>query len=291
MSERGRLAAALGAHVRRRRALGERRTAGWVDPRVEVEVSPPAVHPESPPTTDPTPARPTHPKPPPTRGEQVRDRAKGPAVAVSGPDSGPLPAALAPDCGDLGTMAEAVAGCRACGLCQGRTQTVFADGTGRARVMFIGEAPGFHEDRQGVPFVGRAGQLLTDIIEKGMGLKREDVFIANVLKCRPPDNRDPTAEEKRLCTPWLDRQVELVDPKVLIPLGRHAAGHILGSEASMGRLRGRVHDLGGRKVVPTYHPAYLLRNPSAKRECWQDIQLAMAELGLEPPGRDPAQGR
>jgi len=161
------------------------------------------------------------------------------------------------------------------------------DGEGPARVMFVGEAPGFHEDRQGTPFVGRAGQLLTDIIEKGMGLARRDVVIANVLKCRPPDNRDPLPAEKRLCTTWLDRQIELVQPEVLIALGRHAAGHLLGTDSSMARLRGQVWQRAGRKVIATYHPAYLLRSPSEKKECWKDIQLAMAELGLGRPGNRP----
>ena len=133
----------------------------------------------------------------------------------------------------------------------------------------------------------RAGALLTDIITKGMGLARERVYIANVLKCRPPDNRDPTPEEKTLCTPWLDRQIELVNPAVLIPLGRHAAGHVLKTDSSLGRLRGRVHTALGRKVVPTYHPSYLLRNPADKKACWQDIQIAMAELGLAGPRSAP----
>jgi DNA polymerase len=132
-----------------------------------------------------------------------------------------------------------------------------------------------------VPFVGRAGQLLTDIITKGMGIARNDVWIANVIKCRPPDNREPTTEEKAICTPWLDRQIELLNPKVIIPLGRHAASHLLKIQASMGAMRRRVHELGGRKIVPTFHPAYLLRSPSEKKECWKDIQLAMGVLGLE----------
>ena len=174
-----------------------------------------------------------------------------------------------------------VAACTACGLCATRTQTVFADGSESARVMFIGEAPGADEDATGVPFVGRAGKLLSDIVEKGMGLSRAQVYIANVLKCRPPENRDPTPAEKRVCTPWLDRQIELVDPQVLIPLGRHAANHVLGTDLPMGRLRGRVHELGRRKVVPTFHPAYLLRSPGMKKECWADIQLAMGILGLK----------
>jgi uracil-DNA glycosylase len=184
----------------------------------------------------------------------------------------------------LAILRAKVAACTACELSRTRTQTVFGDGSGAAGVLFIGEAPGQHEDEQGVPFVGRAGALLTDIIQKGMGLRREDVCIANVLKCRPPGNRDPRPEETRACTPFLDRQIELLDPKILITLGRHASQHILGGTLSMGRMRGRVHQVGGRKVVATYHPAYLLRSPEMKKECWKDIQLAMAELGLAPPG-------
>lgn len=184
---------------------------------------------------------------------------------------------------DVPALRAAVAGCTACELARSRTQTVFADGTGRSGVVFVGEAPGYHEDQQGVPFVGRAGQLLTDIIEKGMGLAREDVLICNVLKCRPPENRDPTGLEKALCTPWLDRQLDLAEARIVIALGRHAAMHLIGSDASMARLRGQVHTRGTTKIVATYHPAFLLRSPHMKKDCWQDIQLAMREIGLEPP--------
>ncbi len=183
---------------------------------------------------------------------------------------------------DLGRLREQVARCTACDLCRTRTQTVFSDGDGSAGVMFVGEAPGQNEDEQGVPFVGRAGALLTDIIEKGMGLERPKVYIANVLKCRPPDNREPAPHEKALCTGFLARQIELVAPRVIVPLGRHAANQLLGTDASMGALRGRVHERDGRRIVPTFHPAYLLRSPSEKKECWKDIQVAMGELGLGP---------
>jgi len=193
--------------------------------------------------------------------------------------------ARAAACADLDQLREAVAACTACPLAKTRTQTVFSDGDGSAGVLFVGEAPGRNEDEQGVPFVGRAGALLTDIIEKGMRLERRHVAIANVLKCRPPENRDPTAAEKALCTPWLDRQIELLAPRVIVPLGRHAAGHLLQSEESMGRMRGKLHRIGSRTIVPTFHPAFLLRSPHMKKDCWADIQLAMAELGLGPGGQ------
>ncbi|TAJ21757.1 MAG: uracil-DNA glycosylase [Planctomycetota bacterium] len=166
------------------------------------------------------------------------------------------------------------------------------DGTCSSGVLFVGEAPGEQEDLQGVPFVGRAGQLLTDIITKGMGLERSAVAIANVLKCRPPGNRDPAPEEKELCTPFLERQIELLQPKIAIALGKHAAHFLLRSDAGMSQLRGRVHRRPGArgelKVVVTYHPAFLLRTPSAKKDCWQDIQLAMREIGLALPPRGAA---
>lgn len=190
-------------------------------------------------------------------------------------------------CSTLEELRDAVSRCEACGLCRTRTQTVFMDGEGQSGVMFVGEAPGADEDRTGVPFVGRAGQLLTDIVTKGMGLPRSAVRIANVLKCRPPDNREPTGPEKETCTPWLDRQIELTQPKVLVPLGRHAAMHVLQIVASMGAMRGRVHERGGRKVIPTFHPAYLLRSPGEKKECWKDIQLVMKEIGLARPSQSP----
>ncbi len=212
----------------------------------------------------------THLPVPPRRAPEVP-----PAPAPETPATIPE---LAAACADLAGLRERVAECRACELCRTRTQTVFADGDGSAGVMFVGEAPGADEDAQGVPFVGRAGRLLTDIITKGMRLDRRAVYIANVLKCRPPGNRDPQKSEKDLCTAWLDRQIELVAPRVIIPLGRHASAHLLRSDDSMGRMRGRVHQIGGRKIVATYHPAFLLRSPHMKKECWKDIQLAMAEL-------------
>jgi uracil-DNA glycosylase family 4 len=193
-------------------------------------------------------------------------------------------------CKDLAALAKAVSRCEACELAKTRTQTVFMDGKGTRRLMFVGEAPGADEDRLGVPFVGRAGQLLTDIITKGMGIARDEVHIANVLKCRPPGNRDPTGAEKETCTPWLERQIELTDPQVLVPLGKHAANFLLGlaPDTPMGASRGKVHVRAGRTLIPTYHPAYLLRSPAEKKECWKDIQVAMGVLGIKPPAQPRA---
>jgi len=190
----------------------------------------------------------------------------------------------------LAALAEVVSGCRKCGLCETRTQTVFSDGNGSSGMVFVGEAPGFHEDQQGVPFVGAAGQLLTDIIEKGMKLRRQDVYICNVLKCRPPDNRDPSPEEKRQCEPYLVRQLELIKPKVICALGGHAAKTLLKTEESTGKLRGKWHFYHGIPVRVTFHPAYLLRTPADKRKTWEDIQEVMKVLRGEvtptPAGGD-----
>lgn len=178
----------------------------------------------------------------------------------------------------LADLAEEVAACTKCDLCRSRTQTVFSDGSPRADLMFVGEAPGADEDRTGIPFVGRAGQLLTDIIVKGMRMRREDVYICNVIKCRPPDNRDPLPREKEQCEPYLIRQLELIRPKVICALGRHAANTLLKTDESTGRLRGKWHFYRGIPLRVTYHPAYLLRNPAEKRAVWEDVQHVMRAL-------------
>ncbi len=165
-----------------------------------------------------------------------------------------------------------VAACTRCALHATRTQTVFADGPATAKLVFVGEAPGADEDREGVPFVGKAGQLLTAIIEKGMNLPRGEVYICNVLKCRPPNNRDPLPEEAACCEPYLARQLELLQPKVICALGRHAARLLLQTDESIGRLRGRWHFYRGIPVRVTYHPSYLLRTPEDKRKTWDDVR-------------------
>lgn len=172
----------------------------------------------------------------------------------------------------------AVRDCRRCALCETRSQTVFGVGARDARLMVIGEAPGAEEDRQGEPFVGRAGQLLNSIL-RAAGFGREQVFIANILKCRPPNNRDPLPAEVGQCMPYLERQIELVRPALLLCVGRIAAQNLLQSDVTIGRLRGRVHTLpSGLPVVVTYHPAYLLRSPGEKRKVWEDLKLAMGVL-------------
>ena len=177
-------------------------------------------------------------------------------------------------------LRERVSACRQCAeLCAHRTQTVFGVGNRRADFMVVGEAPGRDEDRQGEPFVGRAGQLL-DRMLAAMGLERGQVYIANILKCRPPNNRDPKPEEADACRAYLERQIALVQPKVLLSVGRISAQNLLRTQQAVGRLRGRVHTLepAGLPLVVTYHPAYLLRQPSEKRKAWDDLQRVMALL-------------
>lgn len=180
-----------------------------------------------------------------------------------------------------------VAACTRCALCGSRTQTVFGVGNRRAQLLVIGEAPGAEEDRRGEPFVGRAGQLLNAML-RAIGCPREQVYIANVLKCRPPGNRDPSPSEVAACLPYLQRQIELLAPSLILVVGRIAAQNLLATEIPIARLRGSVHRFGpaGIPLVVTYHPAYLLRSPGEKRRAWVDLKLARAQL---PPALEPVQ--
>jgi len=188
----------------------------------------------------------------------------------------------APDPATATTLAAIRADIGDCTRCKlhtlGRTQIVFGVGNPSADLMFVGEAPGADEDLQGVPFVGRAGQLLTKIIE-AIGLTRDDVYIANVIKCRPPQNRNPEPDEVATCEPFLFRQIDVIHPKVIVALGKFAAQAVLRTDDPISRLRGRVFEYRGAKLIPTFHPAYLLRNPSAKREVWEDMKLVRKLLG------------
>ncbi len=172
--------------------------------------------------------------------------------------------------------------CQRCKLCEKRKTIVFGEGNPKAELMFIGEGPGEQEDLQGRPFVGKAGQLLDRMIE-AMGLKRGDVYIANVVKCRPPGNRNPEGDEIAACSPFLLRQVDTIRPKVIVALGKFAAQTLLNTEVKITQLRGHFHSYRGAQLMPTFHPAYLLRNPDAKREAWSDLQQVARALQLEVP--------
>lgn len=190
------------------------------------------------------------------------------------------------DAASLHGLREVLGDCHRCKLAGGRTQIVFGVGNARARLMFVGEGPGEDEDRQGEPFVGKAGKLLTDIITRGMGLERADVYIANVIKCRPPGNRNPEPDEIVACEPFLRRQIELVAPEVLVSLGTFATQALLGDRTPISKRRGRWHEFDGIPLMPTFHPAYLLRTPGDKRLVWEDIKQVMLRLGLPlPAGR------
>jgi uracil-DNA glycosylase len=187
----------------------------------------------------------------------------------------------------LRAIREDIGDCTRCRLAkQGRKQIVFGVGNPRAELMFIGEAPGADEDQQGEPFVGRAGQLLNNMI-KAMGLRREDIYIANIIKCRPPGNRTPERDECETCSPFLMRQIATIRPKVLVALGAVAAKTLLAINAPMSELRGKWYDFRGTKLAVTYHPAFLLRDPRQKKEAWKDLQMVMKDLGLVAPPKSP----
>lgn len=181
-------------------------------------------------------------------------------------------------------IVEDIGDCKRCPLHQGRHSIVFGQGDPNARLMFVGEGPGADEDAQGLPFVGRAGQLLNNMIS-AMGLEREETYICNVVKCRPPGNRTPEPDEANTCSQFLFRQIDVVRPQVIVALGATAATYLLGQRQPLAGLRGRVHAFRGASLIVTYHPAYLLRDPRQKKEAWADLQIAMKELGLKAPKR------
>lgn len=227
------------------------------------------------------PLRTTSPAPPPV---QATTAALFDEPRLDGPE---LPAAQRPAA--LAALAAEVAACTRCPLlASSRTQTVFGEGSPTARLMFIGEAPGADEDRTGRPFVGKAGLLLTDMITKGMGLARADVYIANVLKSRPPENRPPLPDEIGHCRPFLERQIAIIRPEFLCLLGKVAIGALLQTALPMNKLRGRWHRYRGIPAVVTWHPAYLLRYPAGKKETWDDLQMLMKAMGIKPPERKKA---
>lgn len=211
--------------------------------------------------------------------------AEGGRLVEAEPEDTGVPVTIARSASEvLATIREVIGDCTRCKLHNlGRTQIVFGVGNPHADLMFVGEAPGADEDIQGIPFVGRAGQLLTKMIE-AMGFSRDDVYIANVLKCRPPGNRNPEPDEIAMCEPFLFRQLASIDPKVVIALGAFAARTLLKTDAPISRLRGRIFDFRGAKLIPTFHPSFLLRSPGYKREAWDDLKLALTILGRNVPG-------
>jgi uracil-DNA glycosylase len=186
----------------------------------------------------------------------------------------------------LTRIREDIGDCKRCRLCEARNTIVFGDGSEHAQLVFVGEGPGHDEDVQGLPFVGRAGKLLTQMIE-AMGLRREDVYICNIVKCRPPGNRQPERDEVATCSPFLDRQLAAIHPRVIVCLGNVAAQTLLGTNKSISQFRGQWFEFRGSKLLATYHPAFLLRTPSAKSEVWTDLKKVMHELGLKPPKPRP----
>jgi len=181
----------------------------------------------------------------------------------------------------LDELRAAIGDCQRCKLCSGRTNIVFGVGNPHAKLLFVGEGPGRDEDLQGEPFVGRAGQLLTDIITRGIGIKREDVYICNVVKCRPPENRNPEPDEVAACEPFLKKQIDLVRPEIIVALGKFAVQTLLQSKVPITKLRGNWYRYHGIKLMPTFHPAYLLRNPADKKLVWEDIKKVIKELSDE----------
>ena len=218
-----------------------------------------------------------------------------PALAKAAPAAAPPPPLVVPPTGTslfeavdkvkddtLLKIREDLGECTRCKLHKGRNKIVFGDGHPKAQLVFVGEGPGADEDAQGLPFVGRAGKLLTQMIE-AMGLQRKDVYICNVVKCRPPENRAPEPDEVAACSPFLMRQIDSIHPKVIVCLGATAAKTILNTTRGISQFRGEWLEWRGHKLMATYHPAYLLRNPPAKADVWKDLQKVMAELGLQMP--------
>lgn len=267
------------------------RTAAPAQPARLQAVAPPATATLAPPASA-APSTPVQPAAPPREAAASVAGQVSPAAPATPAAASPRPAAV-PSLAmpprtkrqtELNILAEEVKNCTRCHeLCTTRTQTVFGVGNPHARLCFLGEAPGADEDAQGIPFVGRAGKLLTDIIEKGITLKRSDVYILNVLKCRPPGNRTPTPEEAANCWPYLERQLEIIRPEFIVCLGATAAQRLLDTTAPIGKLRGRFYQFGNAQVLCTYHPAYLLRSPDKKKDTWEDMKLLMNAMGIEIP--------
>jgi len=256
--------------------------AVWAQPEVEpIPTSRPESAPSAPPAQTSLAAAPQFPQPniPQDQETAIAPRKPFPAAPAQAPPVPPEQHFAA-----LKLIREEIGDCTRCALAKGRNKIVFGDGDPNAKLMFVGEGPGADEDAQGLPFVGRGGQLLNNMIG-AMGLKREQVYIANVVKCRPPQNRTPEPDEAHTCSPFLFKQIDVVRPQVIVALGQTAVTYLTGEKRPLSAWRGTVHPLRGTKLIVTYHPAFLLRDPNQKKHAWADLQIAMRELGLEPPVR------
>jgi len=251
--------AGVRAHLEYQRALGVR-AIGVAPPKPEAVSSRPLAAPASRP-------------------------APAPAPAAEPPASLPASAGVVTACrpGSLEDIRKDLGDCTRCKLHKGRNSIVFGEGNPKAAVVFVGEGPGFEEDQQGRPFVGAAGQLLTDIIEKGMRIKREDVYICNIVKCRPPNNRNPEPDEVEACIGFVKSQITAIGPKVIVTLGNVPTQNLLGTKQGITKLRGTWQEYEGIPVMPTFHPSYLLRSPGEKGKVWDDIKLVMKNLGMPIP--------
>lgn len=227
-------------------------------------------------------------EPPVATAKSAPASSRGPdpaAAPCAKPPKEPLGPTIVPDkIRDFETLRAFIGDCPRCKLCTGRKTIVFGVGNVKADLMFVGEGPGADEDEQGEPFVGRAGQLLTKMIE-AMGFQRSDVYIGNIVKCRPPENRNPEPDEIAACKPFLLRQIDIVKPKIIVCLGRIAAQALLETQIPISKIRGRFQDWNGMQVMPTYHPAFLLRNPPMKKYVWEDLQQVMKLLGKKVPAQ------
>src|SRR5271168_3247445 len=257
--------------------------AVWAQPEVEpIPTSRPESAPSAPPAQTSLAAAPQFPQPniPQDQETAIAPRKPFPAAPAQAPPVPPEQHFAA-----LKLIREEIGDCTRCALAKGRNKIVFGDGDPNAKLMFVGEGPGADEDAQGLPFVGRGGQLLNNMIG-AMGLKREQVYIANVVKCRPPQNRTPEPDEAHTCSPFLFRQIDVVRPQVIVALGQTAVTYLTGEKRPLSGWRGVTHPFrNGAKLIVTYHPAFLLRDPNQKKHAWADLQIAMRELGLELPQR------
>ena len=273
------IVAEVRAHLEYQRALGVRSVELPSAVSGPTEGRPAAAREDS---TRPVPASSHRPLPERMAAAAAASPVAEPAGSLEAPSSGPL---------TLEAIREEIGDCRRCKLHKGRNSIVYGEGDPKATIVFVGEGPGFEEDQQGRPFVGAAGQLLTDIIEKGMKIKRAEVYICNIVKCRPPNNRNPEPDEVEACIGFVKKQIAAINPRVIVTLGNVPTQNLLNTKQGITRMRGTWQEYNGVPVMPTFHPSYLLRSPGEKKKVWEDIQLVMKKLGIAVPVRETGDRR